>query len=101
MGMKFFVEMMMFESIHGDAAAKLWGPVGESIQKIAKSGKMVDGAIFAGQRGGYFIVDVNSAAEIDDLFAPTLIDNFKVNCYPLMTFEEIGKLFKRMIAEKK
>ena len=98
--MKFFVKIKQFESIHGKAAQELWGPIGKRIQKITSSGKFVDGAIFGGQRGGYLVLDVQSAIEIDELLSATLLDNFHVECYPLMGFDELGALFKKMMAEK-
>jgi hypothetical protein len=99
--MKFFVKIKAFDSVHGEIASKLWGPIGKSIQKVASSGKMLDGAIFADQRGGYFVLELKEAHEIHDLLAPTIMDNFSVECHPLMSFDELGKIFQKMMAERK
>ena len=99
--MKFFVKIKLFESVHGEIAPRLWEAIGKNIQKVASSGMMLDGAIFADQRGGYFILELKEAREIHELLAPTILDNFSTEVHPLMSFEELGKIFQRMMAERK
>lgn len=93
--MKFFVKINMMESIHGDAARKLWEPIGREIGRIAQSKKFVSGAVLGGKRGAYFIFDVNSALELNEALGAVVLDNFCVEFAPLMEFKELGEFFEK------
>ena len=98
--MKFFVKILLRRSITGREAREVRPALGKHIQKVTSSTKFVEGGVFGGTRGGYFVLDVASTYELTDLLAPTILDNFDVECYPLMGFEELGRIFQRLATEK-
>ena len=97
--MRFLVTAHVLESIKGIEDNALIKVVGKQIQEIVKSPKFVDGGIFAGRRGGFFVFDVDRHAEISELLAPGIIQNFHTEVYPIMSFKEMGELFEKMKGE--
>ena len=95
--MKFFVKFEAFESIVGDEETKLLRKsVGEQIQKIQESGKLVEGEVFVGMRGGFFLFDnIDNAAELEDLLGLKMHEHFKMETHATISFEELGEFFER------
>ncbi len=93
--MRFFVAMSAFESIHGSEDAEVRKGMGEQIQKIVASGKMESGGAFADIRGGYFVLNVDSSSELKELIGLPFFENYRLECHPLMSFEEVNAFFKK------
>jgi len=63
-----FVELEVFDTIIKDDDIKQVRSVfGNQLRKIMNSGKMVANGFFIEKRGGYFILNVDSAEETLDL----------------------------------
>jgi len=67
---------------------------GEQIAKIQASGKLESAGIYADDRGGYMIIDVNNSAELLDLLGGAMLDRCNITTHPIVTTEELGEYFK-------
>ena len=67
---------------------------GRQLQQIMQSGKVRASGVFADARGGFFVLEVESAEELFDLFIPA-IDYIRIETHPLTTVEKLGEFFER------
>jgi uncharacterized protein YciI len=67
---------------------------GKQLQEILQSGKVRASGVFADTRGGFFVLDVESAEEVFDLFSPVL-DYIRIETHPLTTVEKLGEFLER------
>jgi hypothetical protein len=81
-----------------------WGPIDapaiqksfiEQIDVIMKSGKVKDSGLYADERGGFFVIDVNTPEELLRLFAP-ILDAISVNAHPIISVELLPKLLQEI-----
>ena len=92
--MRFHVTVLSFDSITSKAEVEaLQQTVGQKIQEIQQSGKLVSGGAFVDARGGYFVVDVDSATELFKLLVP-MHDVAHIETHPLISFESLGAFFQ-------
>ena len=92
--MRFHVTVMSFEGITGDAEVEaLQQLVGQKIQEIQQSGKLISGGSFVEARGGYFVLDIDSATELLKLLTP-LHDVTHIETHPVISFESLGTFFQ-------
>jgi uncharacterized protein DUF3303 len=66
---------------------------GRQLQQIMQSGKVRADGVFADGRGAFFVLDVDSAEEIFELFAP-IVDYTRIETHPLITVEKLGEFFE-------
>ena len=67
---------------------------GKQLQEILQSGKVRASGVFADARGGFFVLEVDSAEELSDLFAP-VPDYIRIETHPLTTVEKLGEFLQR------
>ena len=92
--MRFHVTVISFDSIHGEAAVQETRQlIGQKIQEIQQSGKLVSGGAFVDARGGYVVLDVDSAIELFKLLVP-IHDVAHIETHPVMSFEDLGAFFQ-------
>jgi uncharacterized protein YciI len=65
-----------------------------ALQPVFESGKVVADGVFADARGGFVVLEANSAEEIFDMFAP-VIDYLRMETHPLMSVEKLQEFFER------
>ena len=65
-----------------------------TLQQTLQSDKAVANGFFADERGGFFVVEVDSAEELFDLFAP-VIDYLHIETHPLISAEKLQEFFER------
>jgi hypothetical protein len=53
----------------------------------------------SGKRAGFFLVDIDSAEEIHELFGPEILANFKLEVHAVTPLDKIGKIFQRWATE--
>jgi hypothetical protein len=79
-----------------------WGPADaptirkiamETLNAIMKSSKVTGSGIYADERGGFFIIDIDSPEELLTLIAP-FIDVISINSHPIVSMETLQKLFQ-------
>ena len=67
---------------------------GRQLQQIMQSGKVRASGVFADARAAFFVLEVDSAEELFDMFAP-VVDYFRIETHPLTTAEKLGEFFER------
>ena len=92
--MKYYVRWEVLDSLVEEDIAHTKGEFQRQIEKIEKSGKMTDGGVLLGIRGGYFIVEIDKPAELLHLLGPAIWDNCHVETYPVLTYGELGVYLK-------
>ena len=90
--MQMFVKLRVFESVVGNAARK---PVGSRIKAILESCKVKASGVFCDGREGFFILDINSGEELQNLLGGGILDYAHVESHPIMSFEKLGEFFER------
>ena len=93
--MRLMVLFTAFESIIGpEAVERLRAQVGEAMKRIGESGKLESGGIFADRRGGYMILNLKEAEEMNQLFRGDILDNFRIETHPFFSFERLKEFFE-------
>jgi hypothetical protein len=61
-----------------------------------KSGKVKESGLYADERGGFLIFDVDATEELIRLFAP-ILDVVDITSHPLLSIDALQKLFQEMM----
>ena len=93
--MLFHVTFTVRDSFALSEIAVVQNRVGETIQKIMKTGKVKESGTFVGDRKGFFLIESSSAEELLRLFAP-LYDVAKPEIQPVVSFELLPKIFEEL-----
>jgi hypothetical protein len=81
-----------------------WGPTEapqvheisvKHINTIMKSGKVKESGLYADERGGFFVIDVDTPEELLRLLAP-IIDVIAINSHPILSIDSLQKMFQEM-----
>ncbi len=91
-GTQFLVRFTVFHSIID--ANRLQDAVTEThdqLNHIIASGKVLASGAYAGQRGGFVLIEVGSGAELLGLLAPGLSDNCTIEIDPVLPFDQQGE----------
>ncbi len=92
--MRFIVNFELFENITSqEDVAHARQIAGKQLQHIQSSGKLVEGGMFGDKRGGFFILDLDKAADLYDLLG-SMMDMCRIQCHPVLSFQELGEFFK-------
>jgi hypothetical protein len=67
----------------------------EWINAIMKSGKVKESGLYADERGGFFIIDIDSSEELIRLLVP-IIDFVAITSHPILSIDALPKLFQEM-----
>jgi hypothetical protein len=65
----------------------------KQLQEVMQSGKVSASGVFADARGAFFVMEVDSADELFNLFAP-VIDSLRIETHPLITVEKLGEFLE-------
>lgn len=97
--MQIFLRWEVFHQMVGqEAIQRLREGAAKDLQTIVASGKVTASGVFADARGGFFVLDVESAEELTQLLAETIIDNCRLETHPVYPVENLLEFFKRMQA---
>ena len=92
--MKFLVTWKLFETITQEQAKPMREGMGQGMEQMFASPKILDVGGFDDARGLYMILDgVNSADEILEILGPEILDNGYVESHPIVSVERMGELF--------
>jgi hypothetical protein len=81
-----------------------WGPADspaiqkigfESINAIMQSGKVKESGLYADERGGFFIIDIDTPKELIRLLAP-ILDIVGVTSHPIVSIDTLQELMQEM-----
>ena len=93
--MLMMVQFEAFDTIVGERAIdSLRKGVAKQIEAISKSGKLKGGGIYASKRGGFLLLEIKEGKEMLELLGAPLIDHFRIETMPLISFEQLGEFFK-------
>ena len=96
--MQLFIELEVFNTVIKDEDIRhVRNVFGKQMEKILASGKMVANGFFAGKRGGYLILNVDSTEEVIELLG-TMIEYFHFKVHPVMPLEKVPELFGKYLA---
>ncbi|MEO2002525.1 MAG: DUF3303 family protein [Candidatus Poribacteria bacterium] len=92
--MKLHVNWNLFETVTGSAlVGEVRQQVGPLIGKLTESGKMESHGVYADGRGGFIVLNVDSADEVLALLYP-LHDFATIETRPIVSFQELGEFFE-------
>ena len=92
--MRIHASLEVYHSITDkDAIPRLREQAGATLQEIMSSGKVESAGIFPGIRGGYFVLNVDSADELLDLLGNG-VEFFRVTWNPVVSPEKLGEFFE-------
>ena len=75
--MEVFVKFEVFDTIYErEDVLAVRHDFGKQIQKIQQSGKLKEFRAFSDARGGFMLVDIDSAGELRELIGFTMLDHF-------------------------
>jgi hypothetical protein len=61
-----------------------------------KSGKVKESGLYADERGGFFIIEVDTPEELFSLIGP-LIDVIGITSHPIVSIDILQKMFQEMV----
>ena len=97
--MEVFVKWEVFDTIYDrEDVLALRQAVGRELQRIQQSGKLKEFRAFSDARGGFMLVDIDSAGELRELIGLTMLDHFHIETHPVTTAEELAEHFEQHAA---
>ncbi len=97
--MSVVVEFTVFESIHAPAdIQRVRRAAAAMMQNVMSSGKLINGGFYADVRGGFMLLNVDSAEAVFDLVCPWLHDNCTLKVRPFMEIEKFPTLMQTIAA---
>jgi len=93
--MRFLVTFTVRESILLSEIASVQNRIGDTVQKILKTGKVKESGLLIDDRKGFFIIESDSAEELWKWLAP-FYDVAKLDIQPIVSFEILPKIFQEL-----
>jgi hypothetical protein len=93
--MLFLVITETRDSIVGERVPQLRADVEKAVKRVTASGKMQAGGILGGRRGAFMLLEMETAKDTLELLGGEILDNMKVELYPIISFQEIGEFFAK------
>ena len=91
--MRFLVLVENFESIHAPAdVERVRRLIGRKTAEIHDSGNVIESGVLADTRGAFFLLEVDSAAELSRLLFP-IQDVARIEAHPVYSFEALQEMF--------
>ena len=93
--MLMFVKLEVKNSLVGPLVPETRMRAGKAISPIMQSGKAVSSGLFADQRGGFILLDVDSVDELAEMLAP-MLDGFDLETHPVVPLESLPVILKKL-----
>jgi hypothetical protein len=93
--MRFHVTFTVRESVSLSEIAGVQNRIGDTIQKILKTGKVKESGVLIDDRKLFFVIEADSAEELFRWFAP-LYDVTKPDIVPIVSFDLLPKVFEEL-----
>jgi muconolactone delta-isomerase len=91
--MRLYVGFTAFQTYIDPAdVGRLRAKVGEKVQEWQQAGKFETGGIFAGNRQGFAVLNVDSEVEAFELLGD-MADFAVIETHPVVSFETLGQFF--------
>jgi hypothetical protein len=91
--MQFHLTFEAYTTIIGNDVPALRKHAATGLQRIMESGKVVSSGIFQGKRGGFMVINADSAEELFGLVGD-MVDGFNITVTPTVSFDTLGEWFK-------
>lgn len=96
MDMRFLVQAQIFDTLAGqEADRQLRSVVGPQIQRVMESGKVKEAGFLTDRRGAFFVVDIDEAEELYELFGPEIFGHGRLEVSPVAPIERVGEIFEQ------
>ena len=93
--MRFHVTFTVRESVSLSEIAGVQNRIGDTIQKLLKTGKVKESGLLIDDRKGFFVIEADSAEELWTWLAP-FYDVAKLGIQPIVSFELLPKIFEEL-----
>jgi len=93
--MQFLLTFTVRESVLLSEIVSVQNRIGDTVQKILKTGKVKESGLLIDDRKGFFIIESDSAEELWKLLAP-FYDVAKLDIQPIVSFEILPKIFEEL-----
>ena len=93
--MRFHVTLTLRESVSLSEIAGVQNRVGDTIQKIMKTGKVTDSGVLIDDRKVFFVIEADTAEDLFRWFAP-VYDVAKPDIEPVVSLELLPKIFEEL-----
>ncbi len=93
--MEVYVRFEAFDSIAAPSEIlDLREAVGTAMQRIEKSGCLIEGRVFVGVRGGVLLLDVQDEEQLFELLSPGIVDHCHTDVRPVIGLAKLGRFFE-------
>jgi len=93
--MRFLVTFTVRESVLLSEIISVQNRIGDTVQKILKTGKVKESGLLIDDRKGFFIIESDSAEELWKSLAP-FYDVAKLYIQPIVSFDILPKIFEEL-----
>lgn len=93
--MRFLVTFNVRESILLSEIASVQNRIGDTIQKLLKTGKVKESGLLIDDRKGFFIIEPDSAEELFKWLGP-FYDVAKLEIQPIVSFDALPTIFEEL-----
>ncbi len=94
--MRFLIIIKLFETVTGADIVRVQQEMGEQLQYMLGTGQIVASGTFADTRGGFFLVDVDEEEDFLGLLGTAILDNFAIEPHPIVPFERVLEMQKKI-----
>jgi len=94
--MRFLIVIKLFDTITSSEVVRVQQEMGEQLQYMLGTGKVETNGAFTDARGGFFVVDIDEEEDFFDLLGTAILDNFHVETHPVVPFEEVVKMQRKL-----
>ena len=94
--MRFLIVIRPFDTITSAEVVRVQQEMGEQVRYMLGTGKVVANGTFADARGGFFVVDIDEEEDFFDLLGTAILDNFHVETHPVVPFEKVVEMQRKL-----
>lgn len=91
--MRYLVEFIARENFDPLSAVPVQKMVFTQLDKIMNSGKVKESGVYADERGGFLIMDIESSEELFGLISP-IFDAVRIKAHPIVSMQQLQGFFK-------
>lgn len=97
--MQFHVTIKVHDAIVLEEDKLVRQAIGASLERLMGSGKVHTSGLFGGCRGGFFVVDVDAAEDLYEMFGPEVYGTCAIEAHPVMSVQKAGEIFQKWAEE--
>ncbi|MGD0817397.1 MAG: hypothetical protein ABR986_03245 [Methanomassiliicoccales archaeon] len=90
--MKFHVEMIVRDVFDPLSAVPVQKLIFAHLSKLLQSGKVMEHGIYSDERGGFLILEADSAEELHEMLSP-IVDSMRIRAQPYVSLGTLKSFF--------